>query len=69
MLATAPAAINAGTLSAACEALHMLPPTVARPLTWMEPISFTPSVTDQKINDQDLVEGLWSWMQKEEGIR
>lgn len=26
-------------------------------------------LTEQKINDQDLVESLWSWMQKEEGIR
>src|SRR5258708_16817968 len=43
--ATAPAAINAGTLSAAGEALQRLPPKVARPLICMEPINFTPSTT------------------------
>ena len=43
--ATAPAAIMAGTLSAAGDPLHRLPPTEARPLTWIEPISFTPSIT------------------------
>ena len=43
--ATAPAAIMAGTLSAAGEPLQRLPPTEARPLTWIEPISLTPSMT------------------------
>jgi len=38
------AAIIAGTLSAAGEPLQRLPPIEARPLTWMEPISFTPSM-------------------------
>jgi hypothetical protein len=38
MATTAPAAIIAGTLSAAGEALHKLPPAVARPLIWIEPI-------------------------------
>ena len=37
--ASAPAAISAGTLSAAGEALHRFPPSVARPRTWIEPIS------------------------------
>jgi hypothetical protein len=37
MATTAPAAIIAGTLSAAGEALHKLPPAVARPF-WIEPI-------------------------------
>ena len=45
MLAIAPAAIMAGTVSAAGEALHRLPPTVARPLTWIDPIRFAPSTT------------------------
>ena len=41
--AVAPAAISAGTLSAAGEALHRLPPSVARPRIWIEPISLAPS--------------------------
>ena len=41
----APAAIIAGTLSAAGEALHMLPTIVARPWIWVEPISSTASTT------------------------
>ena len=41
----APAAISAGTLSAAGEALHRLPPMVARPWTWVEPISLAASTT------------------------
>ncbi len=45
MRAIAPAAIMAGTLSAAGEPLHRLPPIEARPLTWIEPISLTPSIT------------------------
>jgi hypothetical protein len=45
MCAIAPAAMSAGTLSAAGEALHTLPPTVARPFTWIEPMSFTASAT------------------------
>src|SRR6266849_2305717 len=43
--AIAPAAIRAGTLSAAGEALQRLPPMVARPLICMDPINFTPSTT------------------------
>ena len=45
MEALAPAAISAGTLSAAGEALHRLPPMVARPWTWVEPISLAASTT------------------------
>ena len=41
----APAATMAGTLSPAGEALHRLPPGVARPCTWVEPIRFTPAPT------------------------
>ena len=44
-LTIAPAAIIAGTLSAAGEALHMLPTMVARPWIWVEPISSTASTT------------------------
>ncbi len=43
--AIAPAATRAGTLSAAGEPLHRLPPIEARPRTWIEPISLTPSTT------------------------
>ena len=45
MEALAPAAINAGTLSAAGEPLHRLPPMVARPWTWVEPIRLAASTT------------------------
>ena len=45
MRTSAPAAISAGTLSAAGEALHMLPTMVARPWIWVEPISSTASTT------------------------
>ena len=46
MISTAAsAAISAGTLSAAGEALHRLPAAVARPCTWVEPISSTASTT------------------------
>ena len=41
----APAAIIAGTLSAAGEALHRLPTIVARPWIWVEPIRSTASTT------------------------
>ena len=39
------AAISAGTLSAAGDALHKLPASVARPCTCVEPIRFAPSTT------------------------
>ena len=45
MEAFAPAAISAGTLSAAGEPLHRLPPMVARPWTWVEPIRLAASTT------------------------
>ncbi len=45
MRAIAPAAISGGTLSAAGEPLQRLPPIEARPRTWIEPISLTPSST------------------------
>ena len=45
MRAIAPAAISGGTESAAGEPLHRLPPIEARPRTWIEPISLTPSST------------------------
>ena len=44
-VATAPAAISAGTLSAAGEPLQRLPPSVARPWTWVEPIRLAASTT------------------------
>ena len=51
--ALAPAAISAGTLSAAGEPLHRLPPMVARPWIWVEPIrlaaSTTPGQTDLEL--------------------
>ena len=40
-----PAATRAGTLSAAGEALHRLPPAEARPWTWVEPIRLQASIT------------------------
>ena len=43
--AFAPAAISAGTLSAAGEPLHRLPPMVARPWIWVEPIRLAASTT------------------------
>ena len=45
MTALAPAAIIAGTLSAAGEALHRLPASVQRPWIWSEPIRFAASTT------------------------
>src|SRR5277367_2917688 len=39
------AAISAGTLSAAGEALQRLPASDARPCTWVEPIRLTASTT------------------------
>ena len=42
---SAPAAIRAGTLSAAGEPLQRLPPMVARPWTWVEPIRLAASTT------------------------
>ena len=45
MEALAPAAISAGTLSAAGEPLHRLPPMVARPWTCVEPIRLAASTT------------------------
>ena len=42
---TAPAAISAGTLSAAGEPLQRLPPSEARPWIWVEPISSSASTT------------------------
>ena len=45
MEAFAPAAISAGTLSAAGEPLHRLPPMVARPWIWVEPIRLAASTT------------------------
>ena len=42
---TAPAAISAGTLSAAGEPLQRLPPSEARPCIWVEPISSNASTT------------------------
>src|SRR6266566_3276796 len=44
-VATAPAAMRAGTLSAAGEPLQRLPPSVARPCTWVEPMRFAASTT------------------------
>ena len=44
-VATAPAAMSAGTLSAAGEPLQRLPPSVARPCTWVEPIRLAASTT------------------------
>ena len=44
-VATAPAAMSAGTLSAAGEPLHRLPPRVARPWTWVEPMRLAASIT------------------------
>ena len=44
-VATAPAAMSAGTLSAAGEPLQRLPPSVARPCTWVEPMRFAASTT------------------------
>ena len=44
-VATAPAAMSAGTLSAAGEPLHRLPPRVARPCTWVEPMRLAASIT------------------------
>ena len=44
-VATAPAAMSAGTLSAAGEPLHRLPPRVARPWTWVEPMRLAASTT------------------------
>ena len=43
MTAFAPAAIIAGTLSAAGDALHRLPTSVARPCIWSEPIKLAAS--------------------------
>src|SRR5262245_6296639 len=37
--------MSAGTLSAAGEPLHRLPPSVARPWTWVEPMRFAASTT------------------------
>ena len=48
--------ISGGTLSAPGEALHRLPPIEARPLTWIEPISLTPSITP----GHALANSLWS---------
>ena len=45
MVAVAPAATKAGTLSAAGEALHILPVMVARPWIWVEPIRLAASTT------------------------
>ena len=45
----APAAIMAGTLSAAGELLQRLPPADARPCTWVEPIRLTASSTPGQI--------------------
>src|SRR5262249_57447796 len=42
---TARAATSAGTLSAAGEALQRLPPSEARPCTWVEPIRLAASTT------------------------
>src|SRR5437870_3490049 len=44
-VATAPAAMSAGTLSAAGEPLQRLPPRVARPCTCVEPMRFAASTT------------------------
>src|SRR2546426_2689973 len=44
-VARAPAAMRAGTLSAAGEPLQRLPPSVARPCTWVEPMRFAASTT------------------------
>src|SRR5262249_37520174 len=44
-VARAPAAMRAGTLSAAGEPLHRLPPRVARPWIWVEPTRFAASTT------------------------
>src|SRR6266404_4664579 len=44
-VATAPAAMSAGTLSAAGEPLQRLPPRVARPCTWVDPMRFAASTT------------------------
>ncbi len=44
-VATAPAAMRAGTLSAAGEPLQRLPPIVARPCTWVEPMRLAASTT------------------------
>ena len=44
-VATAPAAMRAGTLSAAGEPLQRLPPMVARPWIWVEPMRFAASIT------------------------
>ena len=45
----APAATSAGTLSAAGEALHRLPPAEARPWTWVEPIRLIASTTPGQV--------------------
>ena len=55
MRAMAPAAISGGTLSAAGEPLQRLPPIEARPRTWIEPISLTPSSTPGQV----LASALW----------
>src|SRR5262245_25103205 len=44
-VATAPAAMRAGTLSAAGEPLHRLPPRVARPWTCVDPMRLAASIT------------------------
>ncbi len=45
MTQMAPAAMRAGTLSAAGEELQRLPPRLARPCTWVEPMRLAASTT------------------------
>jgi hypothetical protein len=56
------AAISAGTLSAAGDALHRLPASDARPCTWVEPIRLAASTPGQ---DETLMQ---HWLAVQAGL-